>query len=217
MGKAKPNSAPAEAETSGNVTSISAARPKSGASTADVVDTAKAATDASLVVFGRDDAAKPHASWFGAAEAELATKAAGIMRFQVLPITTDEHRAAASGLPQGRVFASGRCFSPFCREAACAALEAFSEAFAPPPPVEPEPTMPPAITGTPQRWEDIGAGSMVLASMGADQGWFESVVTEARGDDIFVLRWRGWPDDPEFARRRDGLALLPVQVAAVAA
>ena len=163
MGKAKPNAAPAEAETSGNVTSISAARPKSGTLVADAAAKAKAATDASLVVFGRDDAAKPHASWFGAAEAELATKAAGIMRFKVLPITTDEHRAAASGLPQGRVFASGRCFSPFCREAACAALEAFSEAFAPPPPAEPEPTLPPrAITGTPQRWEDIGLGSMCV-------------------------------------------------------
>lgn len=89
------------------------------------------------------------------------------------------------------------------------ALNGFEGAFAPPPPPEPEPAPPPAITGTPQTWDAIGPGSLVLASMGDNTGWFESVVVEARGDDLLVLRWHGWPDDPEFAPRRENLALLP--------
>ena len=212
MGKAKSNTAPADAKATSNVTPISAAsRPMSKAPAAEAAGDAKAkpAVEASHVVFGRDDGGKPHASWFGAVDADLAIKAAGLMSFKVLPITTDEHRTAASGLAAGKVFASGRAFSPFCREAAYEALEAFPEACQPPAPVEPEPAPPPAVTSTPQTWENIAPGSMVLASMSEDQGWFEAVVVEARGDDLFVLRWQGWPDDPEFARRRQSLALLP--------
>lgn len=217
MGKIKANAAAdgnAGATPASNVTSISAARQDGGAAGSTVAgDKKAAAAQAALVVFGRDDGGKPHASWFGAADTELATKAAGMMRFKVLPISSDEHRTAASGLAAGRVFASGRAFSPFCREAAYRALEAFPEAFLPPAPVEPEPVPPPAVTSTPQAWDNIGPGSLVLASMGDETGWFESVVVEARGDDLFVLRWEGWPDDPEFARRRHNLALLPAPAA----
>ena len=57
---------------------------------------------------GSDDAGKPHASKFGEADAELAIKAAGLMSMRVLPVTTDEHRAAASGAGAlGRIFDVG--------------------------------------------------------------------------------------------------------------
>ena len=167
----------------------------------------------SFVVFGRDDGGKPHASVFGASEAELATRAAGLMRFKVLPIASDEHRKAASGLAAGRVFASGRAFSPFCREATYKALEAFPEAYTPPAPVEPEPVPPPTVTSTPQRWEDVDVGALVLANAGDEWGWHEAIVTEARGDDLLVLRWRDWPDEAAFPRRRDGVGLLPPSAA----
>ena len=72
-----------------------------------------------------------------------------------------------------------------------------------------QPGPPLAVTGTPQRWEDIEVGSLVLASTGTDEGWFEAIIAEARGDAIFVLRWQGWPDHDAFVRRADGLALLP--------
>ena len=169
----------------------------------------KSVAEPAVVVFGKDDGGKAHASWFGEADAELAIKAAGLMNFQVLKVTSPDIRAKALELPAGRIFESGKGLVPFCKIAAYDALKAFDGAYQPPTPVEPEPVPPLAVTGTPQTWEGIGPGSRVLASMGEDTGWFESVVVEARGDDLFVLRWQGWPDDPEFARRRDGLALLP--------
>src|SRR5215204_3233683 len=68
-----------------------------------------------LVVFGRDEAGKPHASWFDAASAELAVKAADLMNMRVLKVETEEHKALARQLAPGRVFASGRAFTPFAR------------------------------------------------------------------------------------------------------
>ena len=171
------------------------------------------AVEPHLVVFGLDEGGKAHASWFGAADAELAIKAAGVMRYGVLPITTDEHRAAASGLAAGRVFASGRAFTPFAKMAAYEALKAFGEAYQPPVPPEPQPEPPLTVTGTPQQWGEIQVGSLVLASTGPDEGWYEAVVAEDRGEALYVLRWCGWPDDAPFVRRADGLALLPARPA----
>src|SRR4051812_23404994 len=80
---------------------------------------------AALVVFGRDNAGKPHASRFDASDAELAEKAAGLMGMQVLRPDTGEQRALAAKLPRGRVFASGRAFVPFVKAAVYGPLAAF--------------------------------------------------------------------------------------------
>jgi hypothetical protein len=37
-------------------------------------------------------------------------------------------------------------------------------------------------------------------------GWWEATVTEV-DNDILVLRWRDWPDEPAFSRPRSELAL----------
>lgn len=54
---------------------------------------------------------------------------------------------------------------------------------------------------------DIKTGSLVLATTGSGDGWWEAVVTEV-DNDVLVLRWRDWPDEPAFSRRRSELALL---------
>ena len=60
----------------------------------------------------------------------------------------------------------------------------------------------------PGSWDAIKPGSLVLATTGPMEGWFESLVVATRADDRFLLRWRDWPDEPEFTRRREELALL---------
>ena len=40
-----------------------------------------------------------------------------------------------------------------------------------------------------------------------DAGWWKATVTEV-DNDVLVLRWRDWPDEPAFSRRRSELALL---------
>src|SRR4051794_14640931 len=78
-----------------------------------------------LIVFGRDNSGKPHASRFDASEAEVAEKAAGLMGMQVLRPETGEEQALAAKLPRGRVFASGRAFVPFVKAAVYGPLAAF--------------------------------------------------------------------------------------------
>ena len=66
-------------------------------------------------MFGRDEAGKPHASWFDAQSADLAVKAADLMNMRVLRVETEEQKAVARQLAPGRVFATGRAFTPFPR------------------------------------------------------------------------------------------------------
>src|SRR5215212_9528651 len=73
------------------------------------------APEPAVVVFGRDEAGKPHASWFDAENADLAAKAADLMHMRVLRVETEEHKTLARQLAPGRVFASGRAFTPFAR------------------------------------------------------------------------------------------------------
>jgi len=71
------------------------------------------------------------------------------------------------------------------------------------------PPKPPAGDArVPGSWDAIKPGSLVLATEGHAEGWFETLVVATRADDRFLLRWRDWPELPEFTRRRDELALL---------
>lgn len=175
-----------------------------------------------IIVFGKDGAGKAHASWFEEHEAVLATKAAGLMGMRVLALTSDEHRDLVAGVPRGRVFGSGRAFVPFSKSALYAKLNALvpaeagmnggdagpeqqdatSEAHGAAGPNTGEPAH------RPSDWVEIQAGSLVLMSEGVGHGWYAGVVTEAKPDDLFVLRWRDWPEERHLVRRREHLALL---------
>jgi hypothetical protein len=163
-----------------------------------------------LVILGLDESNKAHAAWFAAADAELAERAAAIMKMKVLRVTTDEQRALASGLPQGRIFASGRGFVPFVKAATYERLNGFDGIYEPPMPVEVLPEPLPVVSAVPSRWEDIQTGSLVLASTeGKSDGWFEAIVVKAKGDDLFVLRWRDWAELEPIVRTAEHLGLLP--------
>ncbi len=60
----------------------------------------------------------------------------------------------------------------------------------------------------PISWDEIGGGSVVLATTGPNEGWFESAVIEMHGD-LLKLKWCGWPDEPLFARKITQVGLLP--------
>lgn len=175
-------------------------------------------TTPALIVFGLDEAGKPHASWFGKADAPLATRAAGLMAMTAIAVTSDEHRALASQLPQGRVFASGKGFVPFCKKALYDRLVGLGGPnLASPATGLPGAGAKPVSAGSadaqaaehrPQGWSEIQAGSAVLIHGGGEDGWFEAKVIEAKLDDLFTLRWRDWPELPILVRRREDIALL---------
>jgi len=64
----------------------------------------------------------------------------------------------------------------------------------------------------PRNWDDLGPGSLVLTFDGLCGGWYETIVVEKKSDDYFVLRWRDWPEFPDFVRNSASLALLPASV-----
>ncbi|WP_227440301.1 hypothetical protein [Methylobacterium sp. W2] len=68
-----------------------------------------------LILFGRDERHRPHASRFAAGEKAEAERAAGLMGMHVLEISDDTHQSLAAGLPQGRLFGSGKAFVPFVK------------------------------------------------------------------------------------------------------
>lgn len=225
-----------------------------------------------LVLFGRDQAGKPHASWFDAASVELAAKAAGLMSMRAVPVETDELREVAASLPRGRLFSSGRAFTPFVKgklyerlveltrdmlglepapavnsneadaESDGAAVEVSGGAegdttsFANGEPTTEEAAMPTAVPvgassstpakaapptsaakpvasvaakpiPRPSRVEEIGPGSLVLATTGAAEGWFESRVIGINGS-TFTLRWVDY-NEASFVRRGNELGFLP--------
>jgi hypothetical protein len=190
---------------------------------------AHAATEpAALVVFGKDEAGKPHASAFTAADAELATKAATLMGMQLLQVVTNEQHALAAKLPTGRVFASGRAFVPFVRAGLYEALVAALSASLAGAPADSEsgctgspeaaatasaghggePAAAPGETPpSPPARPPIAVGSVVLAPEASGFGWWESVVVKHKGK-LLTLRWRDYPDDPQFTRRPEQLALF---------
>ena len=168
-----------------------------------------------VIVFGRDQTAKPHASWFGSDDAELAEKAAKKMGLSVARAETPDQRALADKLPKGRVFASGRAFVPFVKEAVFLQLVEVAKAAG----VtiggrtadvlsSPELSTTTA-TSTPQTWDSIDVGSLVLATPGGKgETWYEAIVLSAH-DDLFTLFYRDYPHEGQFARQRDQLALIP--------
>jgi len=97
---------------------VSAGRPASDSSKFQGRDHGQAGKDKPvpvLIVFGKDEANKPHASAFGEADVGLARKAAELMGMCAMPVETDAVRALAARLPDGRVFASGKAFVPFVK------------------------------------------------------------------------------------------------------
>lgn len=196
-----------------------------------------------VCLFGLDDAGKPHASRFTGADAERATKAAGLMGLHVLALASPDSGDLADRLPQGRIFESGKAFVPFVARPLYERLAALGGIPVTPPAPKPEKVTKPAkapekaapgknakpspkaaklaastatpspsveASGVPLDWPHIREGSLVLATTGGGaEGWFESIVVEAKADDLMVLRWRDFADEALFLRRRDQLALLP--------
>lgn len=174
-----------------------------------------------VALYGLDTAGKAHASWFGAPDADLARRAAALMGFRVLEVEQNEQlRKLVSKAAAGKVFASGAAFVPFAGrglfDELCAAggvttaklaeLRA-SQAAAP----KPAPSTPAGpVYDLPADRDAIKVRSLLLATEGDGEGWFEAIVTrQAEADGVLVLIWRDYPDQPSFARHRDQLALLP--------
>lgn len=171
---------------------------------------------ATVIVFGRDGK-KARGSWFPAEAGAAAHSAAKAMGMNALDVANDDVRHLATRLPQGRLFDSGKAFVPFVQSAVLDALvthlprgqslkvRASAASAAPVPTAVSKAAS--GVTHHPKDWQDIKVGSLVLATEGDGEGWFECVVQEAYEKEV-RLKWRDYPDYEAFTRGRDQLALM---------
>ncbi len=180
-----------------------------------------------LIVLGKDENGKSHASWFAADEVDLAAKAAGLMGMATLKIENEAlFQLANKQLARGKVFASGRGFVPFVKAPVFDELVKnlpggkLPKLKATPKPAD-EKTKGKAAKGgsnkpvkatpplypRPLDWGSIVKGSLVLAAE-PEEPWCEAVVVDTKAGGLLVLRWRDYDGWPNIVRRREDVALL---------
>ena len=177
---------------------------------ADGVPARQATTEPAVIVFGYKERRLPQAAWFTEADADLATRAARLMGLRVLRVMDEAHRALAARLRRGQVDASDSTFAPaanravfeeLCKLAGPVSVPSLAQITADPG----------AAASCPATWEAIAMGSVVLAHLAPDEGWWEAIVLGAK-DGKLVLRWRASARKASFTRAPSELALLPPAV-----
>jgi hypothetical protein len=158
------------------------------------VEAGNADTAPGIIVFGLDPTGKqPKAATFPAHQADLATKAAGLMQLRLLKIDSPELAQFAAQLPVGKIYASGHGFVPQVRTAIYDRLVQFAD--------------PAPAPGLPATWDDIDVGHLVIARDELAAGWWEAIVI-ARDGDMLTVKWRDYPKQAPAVLHRAALALL---------
>jgi hypothetical protein len=122
------------------------------------VEAGTADTAPGIIVFGLDPTGKPKAATFPAHQADLASKAAGLMQLRVLKIDNPELAQFAAQLPVGKIYASGHGFVPSVLTPIYDRLLHFAD--------------PAPAPGLPATWDDIDVGHLVIARDELAAGWW---------------------------------------------
>ncbi|MFK0331032.1 hypothetical protein ACIQUB_07900 [Rhizobium sp. NPDC090275] len=170
-----------------------------------------------VIVLGRDDSGKAHASFFPAVDAHSATQAASLMGMLALKADTDQTRAYLPRLPKGKLFDSGKAFVPFVKQELYQQIaahlpeeqRALAERVRVAPEADPgETELAAKPTSLPADWDKLTIGSLVLATEGPLDGWYEATVIAIDDKNGLRLRWRDYLDMPAFHRRAEQIALI---------
>ncbi|OWV72184.1 hypothetical protein ATY77_11735 [Rhizobium sp. R634] len=169
-----------------------------------------------VIILGRDDNGKAHASFFPATDAQPASRAASLMGMLALPADNDAVRSLLPKLPKGKLFDSGKAFVPFVKQdlykQIAAHLPEADRAKAEEVRTAPVDVSQQGHAATPSNvpddWGKVAVGSLVLATEDPLEGWFEATVVELKSDNVLRLQWRHYLDLPPFNRRLEDVALL---------
>lgn len=164
-----------------------------------------------VIVIGLGADGKPHGAQFDPSNAKLAAKAAKLMGLQFGRAETEPSLEVAKGLPRGKIYASGRAFTPLIKRPLYEQLLQ-AIAFDPPLPDQPVPEDAPDLeVGDP--WARIRVGSVVLyGGKNVEEGWWECVVTKISEDgELVTMVWRGAPKERSIKCRRRELGLMGIE------
>src|SRR5580700_1806389 len=153
------------------------------------------------IVFGADECARPRAARFWARHVEPLAEAAAAMNVRLVQVSNPRLAALMPAIPPGRLHASGREFLPHVSGDTYAELAAAV--------LVQQPSDHPAATdeALPSTWQEVVPGRLVLARETRECGWWEAVVVD-RQRDLLTLRYRDYPDHPNFVRRPSAVALI---------
>jgi hypothetical protein len=189
----KPNLATAGQTATANSKSPTGGHQRPPSDSRGTVEAGTADTAPAIIVFGLDPTGKPKAATFPAHQADLASKAAGLMQLRILKIDNPELAQFAAQLPVGKIYASGHGFVPQVRTDIYERLLQFAD--------------PAPAPGLPATWDDIDVGHLVIARDELAAGWWEAIVV-ARDGDMLTVKWRDYPKQAPAVLHRAALALL---------
>ncbi|TAU77950.1 hypothetical protein [Rhizobium ruizarguesonis] len=169
-----------------------------------------------VIILGRDDSGKAHASFFPATDAQPASRAASLMGMFSLKADNDAVRSLLPKLPKGKLFDSGKAFVPFVKQDLYQQIAAHlpeadrvkAETVRAAPADVSQQGHAATPSNVPDDWSKILVGSSVLATDDPLEGWFEATVVELKPDSVLRLQWRHYLDLPPFNRKLEDVALL---------
>jgi hypothetical protein len=171
-----------------------------------------------LVMLGVGDDRKARAARFDLAEEAAVRKAAGLMNFRVGIAKGDTACAAASKLPEGKLFESGLGMVPLISEDKfylLFKLLSFDTAWNSAGIISSRPQVTDVVTleAAEKLWGGIKIGSVVLAWDGSDPqafGWSACIVVSiAKSGQMIEIRFRDWPGIKPWQVSQRSVALLP--------
>lgn len=183
-----------------------------------------------VIAYGLDQNQKAHVGVFATADLAAVARAATSVGFEHRLADTPALRSLAEEIPIGKLYATGKGFVPFVRrELYDQLMTALGEDTAGPeiktseplPESEPvsqteteDPTATiengPTSVAAETEWGRLAVGELVLAQESPDEGWWEAVVLEKRGETALV-KWRDFPRQPSVERpKRQIVRLAPI-------
>lgn len=180
----------------------------------------KVSVASTVVLYGLDAKQKPLAARFPGRLCDLAIKAAGQLKLNILKVTSDAANDIASRLPAGRINSTGRALlSPVRKSLYEQVLEmaagtvgngsqtsSHDHAKTPLNEVGKDGNSV-GSDRLPPNWNDIGPNHLVLVQESLGDGWWEAIVI-ARRDDMLTVRWRDYSKWKPFLIHADAVALL---------
>ncbi|MCQ2002366.1 hypothetical protein [Rhizobium sp. NRK18] len=176
----------------------------------------KATLPQAVILLGRDDKGKAHASFFPATDSHAAHKAADLMGMLALKVETDEVRGFLKKLPKGKLFDSGKAFVPFVKQDLYREIASHlpeedrvkAEQVRVAPAAEEGEPLPVKPVSKPKDWDEVVVGSVVLIKDGAGEPWYEATVISIKDDGTYRLKWRDFLEEPAFNRRIEDIGLM---------